>query len=86
VLATLIVGLLALQAPAQTAAPAQTSSATTTLISLYDSAKDSDTKETILRHLGERGDAKAKAKLLAIAQGESDSDLRDAAIRQIAKE
>ena len=42
-------------------------------------------KETIVRHLGERGDAKSSAKLLAIAKGDADSDLRDAAIRQIAK-
>jgi hypothetical protein len=44
-----------------------------------------DLKETLIRHLGERGDAKASAKLLTIAKGDGDSDLRQAAIRQIAK-
>jgi hypothetical protein len=42
-------------------------------------------KEAIIRHLGERTDANATTKLLAIAQGDADSDLRQAAIRQIAK-
>ena len=58
---------------------------TTLLIEIYDGMNDVDAKETIIRHLGERGDARASAKLLAIAKGDADSDLRQAAIRQIAK-
>jgi hypothetical protein len=58
---------------------------TNLLIEIYDGLSNADLKETLIRHLGERGDAKASAKLLAIANGDADSDLRQAAIRQIAK-
>jgi hypothetical protein len=87
--ATLIAGLLALQTPSQTptATPTLTAtgSATATLISLYDNARDADAKETIVRHLAERGDPAAIAKVIAIAKSDADNDLRQAAIRQIAK-
>jgi hypothetical protein len=59
---------------------------TTLLIEIYDGTTSVDSKEAIIRQLGERGDARASAKLLAIAKGEADSDLRQAAIRQIAKD
>ena len=78
----LIVGMLALQTPA--AAARTTSSPTATLIALYDTAHDADTKEEIIRQLGERDGAKAAQKLEAIAKGDADADLRDAAIREIA--
>jgi hypothetical protein len=75
-LAHLIAALLALQTPTQapTPTPTATRSATATLISLYDNSRDQDTKETIVRHLGDRGDAAATAKILAIAKGDAPYD------------
>jgi hypothetical protein len=57
---------------------------TALLIELYDGTGSTDTKEAIIHHLGERDGAKAAQKLEAIAKGDADADLRDAAIREIA--
>jgi HEAT repeat protein len=90
VFAYLIAGLLALQTPSattaiQTPAPAAADTVTATLISLYDgTTDDADTKETIIRHLSERGDAAAMAKIASIAKSDPDIDMRETAIRQIA--
>ena len=55
------------------------------LIQLYDSSRDADTKETILRTLAEIHDARAVEKLKSVAAGDPDSDLRERAIRLLAE-
>jgi len=64
---------------------AQRSNATPLLIDLYDAIRNTDLRELVIRELGAAGDEKAIAKLEAIVKGETDSDLRDAAVRLLAK-
>ena len=80
-IATALAALLALQAPA---AQPPTSSPTATLISLYETTSDTETREAIIRFLGERGDEAATAKIISIAKGDADTELREEAIRQLA--
>jgi len=55
----------------------------TLLIELYDTITDSDLKETVIRQLADRNDAKSEQKLLAIVKSEPDRDLRATAIRHL---
>jgi hypothetical protein len=51
------------------------------LIELYDEQKDREIQEVILRQLGQRSDAAARQKLLAIVKGETDDGLQEVAVR-----
>jgi len=75
-------------AGAQSPAAPQTDlreSGSATLVALYDSSKSAETKETILRYLAEIDDAQARQKLLTVAKGDADPELREAAIRRLAE-
>jgi uncharacterized protein YfeS len=54
------------------------------LIELYDEQKDREIQEVILRQLGQRSDAAARQKLLAIVKGETDDGLQEVAVRALA--
>ena len=52
---------------------------------LFKVEKDPDVKETILRHIAERGDDPSRKTLIELAKSGADSDLREAAIRHLAE-
>ena len=67
-------------------APVSTRDAgSSTLIALYDSSRDTETKEVILGFLAERNDSVSREKLLSVARRDTDPELREVAIRQLAE-
>ena len=53
---------------------------TTVLAALYDAERDPDVLETILRCIADRDDEAGRAKVLAVAKGDGDEEVRETAI------
>ena len=55
------------------------------LIAMYDSEKDHELRELLLRQIAQRDDQQARQKLASIAKQDPDSDLRETAVRYLAQ-
>jgi hypothetical protein len=56
------------------------------LVALYDSEKDTEHRELILRELGDRDTAEARKKLTDVASRETDKELQETAVRLLAEQ
>jgi hypothetical protein len=94
-----VAALLVVQAPAQEARPAVDpelrelalralveDADIPKLVALYDSEKNTEHRELILRELGDRDTAEARKKLADIASRETDKELQETAVRLLAEQ
>jgi HEAT repeats len=94
-----VAALLVVQAPAQEARPAVDpelrelalralveDADIPKLVALYDSEKNTEHRELILRELGDRDTAEAQKKLADIASRETDKELQETALRLLAEQ
>jgi hypothetical protein len=94
-----VAALLVLQAPPQEARPAVDpelrelalralveDADIPKLVALYDSEKDTEHRELILRELGDRDTAEARKKLTDVASRETDKELQETAVRLLAEQ
>jgi hypothetical protein len=94
-----VAALLVIQAPAQEARPAidpelrelalralVEDADIPKLVALYDSEKNTEHRELILRELGDRDTAEARKKLSDIASRETDKELQETAVRLLAEQ
>ena len=56
------------------------------LVALYDSEKNTEHRELILRELGDRDTAEARKKLTDVATRETDKELQETAVRLLAEQ
>jgi hypothetical protein len=98
-LGVIVAALLVLQAPPQEARPAVDpelrelalralveDADIPKLVALYDSEKDTEHRELILRELGDRDTAEARKKLTDVASRETDKELQETAVRLLAEQ
>jgi len=98
-LGVVIAALLVLQAPPQEARPAVDpelrelalraiveDADVPKLVALYDSDKNTEHRELILRELGDRDNAEARKKLTDVASRETDKELQETAVRLLAEQ